>query len=172
VTTSGVDDRRRSPRLLPPGFGGFRVKRMLAGVVLAGLSCSAVAKEEWACWKEVEARYGISSQLLYAIAKVESGLNPAARGDNKANGGVSTGYGIGLMQIDSSWLPRLKRDFGITEAHLDDPCINLNVGAWILAGNIARMGYGWEAVGAYNAKTGWKRVRYANKVHKALISSR
>lgn len=148
------------------------MKRATFAALLLALSGSAAAEGEWACWKQVEARYGVSAQLLYAIAKVESSLNPQAKGDNKANGGVSTGYGIGLMQIDSSWLPRLRREYGITEAHLYDPCINLHVGAWILSDNISRMGYNWKAVGAYNAKTGWKRAVYANKVHAALKNSR
>jgi len=132
----------------------------------------ARAAESWACWEQASARYGVPAELLYAIAKVESGLNPAAIGDNRKNGGVGTGYGVGLMQIDSSWLPRLKREFGITREHLFEPCLNLHVGAWILADNIARMGYNWDAVGAYNAKTSWKRVRYARKVNDALTGLR
>ncbi len=133
---------------------------------------SVAADQGWVCWTEAEKRYGVSSELLYAIAKVESGLDPRAIGDNRKNGGVGNGYGIGLMQIDSSWLPRLRRDFGITKEHLFDPCINLHIGAWILADNIARLGYNWEAVGAYNAKTPWKRVRYARRVHRALVAER
>lgn len=146
----------------------------LAAALLASLFplASVAAERGWACWTEAEKRYGVSSELLYAIAKVESGLDPRAIGDNRKNGGVGNGYGIGLMQIDSSWLPRLRRDFGITKEHLFDPCINLHVGAWILADNIARLGYNWEAVGAYNAKTPWKRVRYARRVHRALVAER
>ena len=35
--------------------------------------------------------------------------------------------------------------------------------------NIQRLGYNWDAVGAYNAKTNWKRDIYAKKVHKAIL---
>ena len=37
-----------------------------------------VAAPSWACWDEAAARYGLSSHLLYAIARTESDLNPAA----------------------------------------------------------------------------------------------
>lgn len=67
------------------------------------------------------------------------------------------------MQINSAWLPVLKA-YGIGLIELREPCINLNVGAWILANNFAIYGNNWRAVGAYNAKTEFKRVRYAQQV--------
>lgn len=72
------------------------------------------------------------------------------------------------MQINSSWLPKL-RQWGIDEAALlTDACTNLMVGAWVLADNIQRLGYNWKAIGAYNAKTEWKRVKYANAIYRRL----
>ena len=110
------------------------------------------------CWGDVEARYAISRYLLLAIAQHESGLNSAVVSRN-ADGS----FDIGLMQINSGWLPALK-PYGIGLAELRDPCVNLNVGAWILAGNFAVYGKNWRAVGAYNAKTEWKRMHYAQQV--------
>ena len=66
------------------------------------LSTSLAAGSVQACWDESAARYGLSSHLLYAIARTESSLNPLAVGRN-ADGSRD----IGLMQINSSWLPRL-----------------------------------------------------------------
>ena len=99
----------------------------------------------YACWQEAGERYGINPELLYAIAKTETGVNP-----HKLNYNKNGTYDIGLMQINSGWLPALAK-FGITSSHLWDSCTNINVGAWILAGNIRQFGMNWNAVGAYNA---------------------
>ena len=115
-----------------------------------------------ACWEQAAERYGVSPELLYAIARTESGLDPRAVGHNR-NGSRD----IGLMQINSAWLPRLSA-LGITERDLLNPCTSIHLGAWILAGNVQRLGYTWEAVGAYNATTPFKRTRYAWKVYANL----
>lgn len=101
-----------------------------------------------ACWREAAQAWGVSADLLYAIARVESDLSPQAV--NRSHVQRTGSYDIGLMQINSTHLPRLARH-GIQESDLLDPCTNMQVGAWILAHNIAQWGNSWEAVGAYNA---------------------
>lgn len=133
--------------------------RAQARVTLA-LLCAAMPAQ--ACWDEAAARYRVNSAVLYAIARTESGLNPLAVGRN-ANGSRD----IGLMQINSSWLPKLA-EFGITERDLFQPCTSIHVGAWLLAHNIYRYGYTWEAVGAYNAVSPSKRSAYIKKVQRNL----
>ena len=140
---------------------------MRIGVIaLLSLFCSVCAAQNTGgarcTWEGVALKYSVNQFMLYSIAKTESNLNPSVFGRN-TNGS----YDIGLMQINSSWLPKL-RQFGIFEAHLLDPCVSLEVGAWILRDNMARLGNSWDAVGAYNAKSKDKRIAYAKKVLKNL----
>lgn len=96
------------------------------------------------CFDQAGVHFGISPVLLKSIAAHESGFNPTAIGRN--SDGTDD---IGLMQINSVHLPMLS-GYGITRAHLFEPCQNIKVGAWMLAKNINRYGNTWEAVGAYN----------------------
>jgi soluble lytic murein transglycosylase-like protein len=142
--------------------------------VIATSSVATAAAQ--ACWEEAAARYGVSAQLLYAVAKVESGLNQ--RAVNLSHFARTGTYDIGLMQINSSNLPSLAR-FGINEADLYDTCTNINVGAWLLARKFSEYGASWEGVGAYNAAcTQLKgeacaaaRRRYAWRVYEHLPSA-
>jgi soluble lytic murein transglycosylase-like protein len=137
-------------------------------VMLLGASVASAT-----CWKTAGERYGIHPWLLAAIARVESGFDPNAVNDSHA---TRTGsVDLGLMQINSTWLPVLARH-GITRERLFDPCTSIAVGAWILAELFARYGVTWEAVGAYNAACvrldraacTVRRARYARKVEAAL----
>lgn len=130
---------------------------------------------QWAhaCWDEVAQRHGVSADLLYAIAKVESSLDPKAV--NRSHIERTGSYDIGLMQINSRHLPKLARQ-GITTNVLYDPCTNLDVGAALLADLFARRGLSWDSVGAYNAACTQlrsddctrARARYAWKVYRQL----
>jgi soluble lytic murein transglycosylase-like protein len=116
-----------------------------------------------ACWQDAADRFGVNASVLYAIARTESKLDPRARSPVNANGS----YDIGLMQINSSWLPLLRRH-GIDEQQLYDACTSIHVGAWILAQGMRRLGNSWDAVGAYNAVSPAKRLAYARKVYRNL----
>ncbi len=110
------------------------------------------------CFKEASQRYNVPTALLIAIAKHESGGRTTAINHNR-NGTRD----IGLMPINSAWLPMLARH-GLQEQDLFDPCVNVLVAAWILSNNFARLGYNTQGLGAYNAATPWKRERYARQI--------
>ena len=116
------------------------------------------------CYAEAGGRYGVSPRLLQAISQGESNFNPVAVNQN-TNGS----YDFGLMQINSSWEPTLRR-MGIAWESLADPCTNVMVGAWVLAHCVRKYGNTWSAVGCYNSRTPSRRDRYA--AHIARIVDR
>lgn len=127
-----------------------------------------VRRSGQACWDEAARYHGLDPWLLYAVAYVESTHNPGVISKPNRNGT----YDIGLMQVNSVHLPRLSR-YGISQATLMDACASTYVGAWIMADNIRRYGWSWQAIAAYNvgslntparAATG---RRYAGKVYAA-----
>lgn len=118
------------------------------------LSLAATTAQAF-CFQEAGQRYAVSPVLLWAIAKGESSLNPAARNHNR-NGTVD----VGLMQINSCWTDQL----GSTWEHLDDPCTNVMTGAWVLHQCVRDYGYTWQAVGCYHSRTPERRDAYARKI--------
>jgi Transglycosylase SLT domain len=143
--------------------------RAALAFVLLTVSLAASA----ACFNEAAARYGVSPQLLCAVARCESDMRPDAV--NRSHVARTGTVDVGLMQINSGHLPWLKQ-YGITEQHLLDACTNVQVGAYILAEKMQRYGNTWEAVGAYNAactqlkgdKCTEARTKYAWCVHRRL----
>jgi hypothetical protein len=97
---------------------------------------------------EVEALSGVNARLLWAVAATESSHNAQAM--NNSHLARTKSYDIGLMQINSSHLPTLKK-FGITESDLRQPRTSIEVAAWLLRELFRIHGQTWEAVGAYNA---------------------
>jgi soluble lytic murein transglycosylase-like protein len=114
------------------------------------------------CLQQAAQFHRVAYPLLRAIAEQESGFSSAVSNVNK-DGSVD----YGLMQINSGWLPELKA-WGITKQALFDPCVNANIGAWILSKNFQRLGVNWTAVGAYNAASKAKRTKYAWAVYQRL----
>lgn len=152
-----------------------RYRQWQRALALGLLCCSIPAQARESplyadCFQAAARHYGLAPELLIAIAAAESQFNASAL--NTANRDGS--WDIGLMQINSRWMPLLESS-GISATQLYDPCTSIWVGAWGLAGNVARYGYGWQAVGAYNAGTAvsaaaqQRRERYAQRIHRQLL---
>ncbi len=121
------------------------------------------------CFEEQAGIHGFPADLLRAIALAESSGNPKAVGNNGSS------QDLGLMQINSSWLPKLK----LTKKQLlENACLNIETAARILKDNFDRFDNPWEAVGAYNAScTKLKgdacvqaRQKYAWRIYRHMTS--
>lgn len=119
------------------------------------------------CLLAAARKHRVDYRLMRAVAEQESGYNPQAIRAPYIAGNKDGSLDYGLMQINSSWLPTLA-SYGITQRTLLDPCVNADVGAWILADLFRRHGLTWDAVGAYNAKSPEKRYAYAVGVYTKL----
>ena len=138
----------------------------LPSVSFASSSPTPLPRGNQPCWDEAARYHGLDPWLLYAVAYTESTHNPGIISRPNRNGT----YDIGLMQINSIWLPELRK-YGITQQTLMNACASTYVGAWIMSKNIKRYGYTWKAIAAYNVgsvedprryQIGY---RYASKVY-------
>ncbi|MCT6592076.1 lytic transglycosylase domain-containing protein [Pantoea dispersa] len=124
------------------------------------------------CFDAAGAKYHLDQLLLKAIATGESSLRPAITNinrDKKTGRALSTDYG--LMQINSSHIPGLIAQGVISGPQdlLTRPCLNVQIGTWILARHFQVCGYSWNCLGSYNA--GFRKDRhetresYANRIY-------
>lgn len=147
ATTTDSSTSKSASRFAPVFVVASRTAALLLSVsaIPAGATCFSEAAHE----------YRVNEDLLRAIAHVESGdcaNGKAVVGVNKPRFG-RVSEDLGCMQINDSWLshPAISSR-GITrEKLLRDACLNVKVGAWILANNFNRLGPNWNGVGAYNA---------------------
>lgn len=111
------------------------------------------------CVAAVSQRYQVPAALIGAILAQEHGR----LGQKQANRNGS--YDMGPMQVNSYWLPTLRR-YGVEESHmLHHGCYNLAVGTWILRYEQARNpGDLWRAVGRYHSPDPQKGAGYALRV--------
>lgn len=114
-------------------------------------------------------KFGVHTDLIRAVMKTEGGRN-GLKVKNK-NGS----YDLGIMQINTIHLPELKL-YGITEKQLlNDACVNIAVGAWMLSKHIKGFDNAdefWTRVGNYNSKTPKYNSVYKQKVWVNLLKIR
>ena len=133
-------------RLLSAHLNGGSMKRFLH-LILIFIFMAPLCNAAPLCFERAGRDYNIHPLILKAIAIQESRLNNDAVNDKNANQTTD----ICAMQVNSSNFDRLQ-EVGVPPRMLvDDPCMCVYAGAWILARFIKKMGNNWEAVGAYNA---------------------
>lgn len=123
------------------------------------------------CFNEAGSIYQIDPTLLKAIAQQESRLSAKAVNTNRDKRGRVLSVDYGLMQVNSTHIPRLQK-MGVIrhpEDLLHQPCLNVKIGAWILAKHLRACGVNWACLGSYNAgfhlRNEKKRLHYAQQVY-------
>lgn len=109
------------------------------------------------CINQAAVTYHVPATMIVSVMKIENGRNGMAVKNKNGT------YDLGVMQINTSWLPKLEKH-GINKTTLQhDGCINVMVGAWILAQGIAKS-EGWVGLGNYHSATPKHNARYREKV--------
>lgn len=112
--------------------------------------------------------YNVPPAVMLGIMHVEGGRVGQAVGPNR-NGT----YDLGPMQINTMHLPQLARHWNVStnvamKMVKDDPCINVNVAAWILRQRLDESGNLTLAIAHYHSKTPRFGYVYARKVIGAM----
>jgi len=117
-------------------------------------------------YTEAGKAYNIDPQLLWSIAYKETRLNPKLISKKNKNGT----YDIGIMQINSVHLPRLKKQYGINKEDLLHPKVNIFVGAEILRLCIDKHGLNSKGITCYNGRI--RNNTYGKEVLEILSEAR
>lgn len=127
----------------------FTLLLLIMPVFSVPASANAPAsKDNRLCFAQAGRMYQIDPLLLEAIGRHESRLNPGAVNNKNRNG--TTDYGV--MQINSIHIATLKK-MGVIQSYKDlfDPCLNIQIGSWLLAKHFQVCGVNWNCLGSYNA---------------------
>lgn len=110
------------------------------------------------CINQAAVAYHVPATLILAIMRKENGRNGQAVRNNNGT------HDLGIMQINTRWLPTLAK-YGYTKQDLQfNACKNVMVGTWILAGSLANGKTAWSGVGNYHSKTPKFNLRYRTDI--------
>ena len=115
------------------------------------------------CVKAAADYHRVSSRVLLAILRIESGLSPSASGQND-NGSVDHG----IAGINSVHLPELAK-YSISEEMLKDDCVATYVAAWHLRRSIEKNGETWAGIASYHSATPYFNARYQLLVYNQMV---
>lgn len=116
-----------------------------------------------ACVVQAAKANHVDPLVLLSVMRTENGRNNS---ESKNKNGT-TDYGV--MQINTIWLDELAK-IGVRKEHLHNGCVNVYIGAWILAKGLKQYGQDyWRGVGRYNSNTRYpvdRNAKYAARVWK------
>ncbi len=110
------------------------------------------------CINEAAIEFNIPAKLIIALLSIERGKVGKIRANKNGS------YDMGPMQINSSWLPELKKHGISREDIIFNPCVNVKIGAWILGRYIASETDLLTGIGNYNSHTKCYNQAYYQKV--------
>jgi hypothetical protein len=111
--------------------------------------------------------YSVPPSVLLGILSVEGGRpGLAVRNTNNT-------YDLGVMQINTIWLPELSRYWHVSESTAlklvrDDACVNIGVAAWILRVKMNQSGSLYQGIAWYHSATPDLGHSYRQKVLAAM----
>ena len=115
------------------------------------------------CINEAAIEYHVPARLIISVLQTERGKSGQIVKNRNGT------YDIGLMQINSIWLPTLMK-YGISQQDIQyKACVNVKVGAWILSKKIASGDNLLIGIGDYNSHTERFNKSYYHKVRIAFI---
>lgn len=139
----------------------MKLKSLTPFLFLVAFQASAAPQM---CFDQAGKDYNIDPLLLMSISIQESRLIANATNTSNRDGTED----VCGMQINSSHYKKLA-GFNINRKRLmNDPCICVYTGAWVLAHNFRSYGKNWDSVGMYNTGPSKKlivqRRAYAEKI--------
>lgn len=120
-----------------------------------------------ACLMMAAQTYSVPPAVMVGIMQVEGGRV----GQQVLN--TNGSYDLGPMQINTIWVPRLAKYWGVEEGTAkrwirDDPCTNMGVSAWILRRHLNETGSLSKAIAYYHSRTPTLGYAYKNRVVTAM----
>ncbi len=109
-------------------------------------------------------KYHVPAVVVVAVLKTENGRN----GNAKLNKNGTLDYGP--MQINSRWLSQIHK-YGYSAQDLQyNPCLNVDVGTWILAQEISHNKNLWQGIGNYHSHSYGENLLYQYRVDYVLLN--
>lgn len=112
------------------------------------------------CINHASTTYHVPVSLILSVMRQENGCNGQAVKNKNGS------YDLGVMQVNTSWLPTLSHYRYSREDLQFNPCKNVMVATWILATNIAKGDTLWSGTADYHSHTPKYNTAYLKSIYK------